>query len=266
MLSACLLVVLAGWLLGRLHSNPQVATPSSQAAPDSIPVAKAARPMPSREAANEVLVQRPQPKLETGEVAGGLALTNANSPSNSQDLDENREWARNFPAEALAWVKNAPDGKQRVAVAEITCPQLAQTNPAAAVALAENCLGSGTNNIAQYLLDNMAQQWAAQDMQAANAWATSKPPGEQRDRLLQRIAVAESKANPDEAARLISEQISPGPTQNEAAMSVLYQWAQQDAAAAQAWAESFPAGDFRDRAIKEVKNVSAVSAGNPPTN
>jgi hypothetical protein len=266
MLLASLLVVLAGWLMGRLHSNPQVATPSSQAAPDSIPVAKAAHPMPPRESSNKVLVPRPQPKLETGEVAGRLAPTNSGSPVNSQDVDENREWARNFPAEALAWVKNAPDGKQRVAVSEIVCPQLAQTNPAAAVALAENCLGSGTNNAAQYLLDNMAQQWAAQDMQAANAWATSKPPGEQRDRLLQRIAVAESKADPYQAAQLIVNQISPGPTQNEAAMSVIYQWAQKDAAAAQAWAESFPAGDFRDRAIKEVRNVSAVAAGNSPVN
>ena len=263
MLSACLLVVLAGWLLESRHSNPQVA-PTSQTV--SIPVAEAAHPMPSREASNEVRFQPPQPKPEVRQVAGDLALTNANSPSNSQDLDQNREWARNFPADALAWVKNAPDGNQRVAIAEIVCPQLAQTNPAAAVTLAENCLGSGTNNVAQYLLDNMAQQWAAQDMQAANAWATSKQPGEQRDRLLQRIAVAESKADPFQAAQLIVNQISPGPTQNEAAMSVIYQWAQKDAAAAQTWAESFPAGDFRDRAIKEVKNVSAVAAGNSPVN
>jgi hypothetical protein len=267
MLSACLLFVLAGWLMGRLHSNPQVATPSSQAAPYSIPVAKAvAHPMPPRESSNKVLVPRPQPKQEIGEVAGGLALTNANSPVNSQDLDENRDWARNFPADALAWVKNAPEGKQRIAISEIVCSELAQTNPAAAVALAEKCLGSGTNNVAQYLLDNMAQLWAAQDMQSASAWALAKPAGEQRDRLLQRIAVAESSANPDEAARLISEKMSPGQFQNEAAISVLYQWAQKDAAAAQAWAESFPAGDFRDRAIKEVKNVSAVAAGNSPVN
>jgi hypothetical protein len=200
----------------------------------------------------------------------GLSLANSESPVNSQNLDENRKWARSYPADAAAWLASAPDTEQRVAVAEIACSELAQTNVVAAVKLAENCLGEGTNDSAQYLLDNMAQQWASQDMQAASAWALAKPAGEQRDRLLQRIAMAESADNPAEAGRLISEQMSPGPTQNEAAISVIYQWAQKDAAAAMAWAESFPAGDLRDRAIKEVKNVStyaaAAAAGNPPQN
>jgi thioredoxin-like negative regulator of GroEL len=135
-----------------------------------------------------------------------------------------------------------------------------------AVKLAENCLGEGTNDTAQFLLDNMAQQWASQDMQAASAWALAKPAGGQRDRLLQHIALAESKTDPNQAAQLVAQQISPGQFQNEAAVSVVYQWAQQDAKAALTWAESFPAGDLRDRAIKEVKNVSAISAGNLPMN
>ena len=222
--------------------------------------------MPARESLSVVRAEPPQPKPEIREIAGDLTLTNSESPINSQDLDQNREWARNFPAEALAWLKNAPDGKQRLTIAEIVCSQVAQTNALAAVKLAENCLGSSTNNPAQFLLDNMAQQWASQDMQAASSWALAKPAGEQRDRSLQRIAIAESAANPADAARLISEQMSPGPTQNAAAISVVYQWAQTDAAAAQAWAESFPSGDLRDRAIKEVKNVIAYAAGNPPAN
>jgi hypothetical protein len=81
--------------------------------------------------------------------------------------------------------------------------------------------------------------------------------------LLQRIAFVEAKSNPAEAGRLISEQMSPGQIQSEAAISVLYQWTRQDAAAAMAWAESFPPGDLRERAINEVKNVSAVSSGTP---
>jgi thioredoxin-like negative regulator of GroEL len=193
-----------------------------------------------------------------------LALTNSGSPINSRDLDENREWARNYPAEAAAWLTNAPDGKQRLAIAEIVCSELAQTNPAAAVTLAESCVGGGTNAVAQSLLDNLAQQWAAQDMQAASAWALAKPAGEQRDGLLQRIAIVESQANPADAARLIVQQMQSGTVRNEAAISVLYQWAHQDAAAAMAWAESFPPGNLRERAINEVKNVSAVSSGTQP--
>lgn len=261
LLSACFMGVLAGWLLGHRSSNLQVANPPSQTAADSIPVAEAIVPStPPRELSREFRDEPPQPRREIGQATGDLTLTNSGSPINSQDLDQNREWARNFPAGALAWLENAPEGKQRVAIAEIVCSELAQTNPVAAVTLAENCLGRSTNSVAQYLLDNMTQQWASQDIQAASSWALAKPAGEQRDRLLQRIAFAESKTDPYQAAQLVVNQISPGQTQNEAAMSVLYQWAQQDEAAAQAWAESFPAGDLRDRAIKEVKNVSAVSA------
>jgi hypothetical protein len=141
------------------------------------------------------------------------------------------------------------------------CPELAQTNAAAAVALAENSLGGGSNNVAQNLLDNMAQQWAAQDMQAASDWALAKPPGEQRDHLFGRIAFVQSQTNPEEAARLVTDQMSPGPTQIEAAISVMHQWALRDANAAMAWAEAFPPGDLRERAINEVKNVSAYSSG-----
>ena len=275
-LSVCLLGGLAVWLLAHRSSNPQVATLPSQTAagsttPDSVPVAEAVVPStPPRESLSAVRGKPPQPKPEIRQAVGDLSLTNSDSPINSQDLDKNREWARNFPAEALNWLENTPDSTQRVAVAEIVCPQLAQTNAAAAVKLAENCLGEGTNDSAQFLLDNMTQQWASQDMQAASAWALAKPAGEQRDRLVQRIAIAESSANLADAAQLIVQQMQPGATQDEAAISVLYQWAQKDAPAAMAWAESFPAGDLRDRAIKEVKNVSAyaaeAAAGNPPTN
>ena len=270
-LSVCLLGVLAGWLLVHRSSNPQAATSPSQTAPDSIPIAKAVVPStPPRESSREVGAKPLQPKPEIRQAIADLALTSSNSPINSQDLDQNREWARNFPGEALAWLTNAPDGQQRLTIAEIAYSQVAQTNVVAAVKLAENYLSSSTNEVAQFLLDNLTQQWADQDLSAASAWALAKPAGEQRDRLLQRIAMAESAANPAEAGRLISEQMSPGQFQNEAAISVIYQWAQKDAAAAMAWAESFPAGDLRDRAIKEVKNVStyaaAAAAGNPPQN
>lgn len=124
----------------------------------------------------------------------------------------------------------------------------------------------GDDRAQQFLVDNMAQQWAEQNLTAASAWALAKPAGAQRDRLIQRIAMVQAKTNPASAARLISEQMSPGNFQDETAISVLHQWTIHDALAALAWAEAFPAGDLRDRAIAEVENVSAVSAGNPPMN
>ncbi len=192
-----------------------------------------------------------------------MALTCSNSPVNSQDLDQNRDWARDFPDEALTWLQNAPDGPQRETIAEMVCLQLAQTNPVEAVALAERCL-SATNNMLQNVLDNVAQQWAEQDTQAARAWAMAQPPGEQRDRLFGRIVFVQAQTNPEEAAWFVAEQMLPGADQNEAAISVIHQWAQQDAAAAMAWAESLPE-DLHERAINEVNNVSAHSLENPPS-
>jgi hypothetical protein len=260
-LLACLLGGVGGWLLVHRLSNPQVATPPSPTAPDPIPVAEAvAHSTPPRESAREVRAEPVPASRKIQPAAGASALTETNSPVNSQDLDQNREWARTFPAEALAWLKNAPEGEQRLTVAEIVCAELAQTNPVAAVTLAADCLGSGTNSAAQFLLHNMAQQWADHDLPAASAWALAQPEGEQRDNLLQRIAMVQSKTDPAGAATMLVQQMQPGATQTEAAISVLYQWAQTDAAAALAWAEAFPAGELRDRAVQEVKNVSAVSA------
>jgi len=190
--------------------------------------------------------------------AEAVALADPESPANSEELDKNRDWARRFPAEALAWLRMAPEGAQRDTVAEIVCPQLALTDPSQAVEVAEHCGASGTN-LMENVLDNLAQLWAERDEQAAFAWAVAKPPGNDRDRLFERIVFVESKTDPANAARMVVEQISPGETQEEAAMSVVYQWARQDADSALAWAQHFPAGGLRDRAIQEVENVKAFS-------
>jgi len=138
---------------------------------------------------------------------------------------------------------------------ETVCPQVAETNAAVAVALAERG-GSSCSN----LLDNMVLQWAEQDGAAASTWAMSRPAGEERDRLFGRIVFAESKTKPEEAARLIVEQMSPGAAQMEAAISVMHQWALRDAPAALAWAQQFPEGELRNRAVGEVQNIMSMNA------
>jgi hypothetical protein len=172
-----------------------------------------------------------------------------------EDSDEIRAWARNHPQRAREWLVHAAEGAKRDAVAEAVCLQLAETNPAAAVTLADG-YGAGCSNV----LENVVMQWADQDIQAASKWAATKQPGAQRDSLLSRIAFVESKTYPENAAALVAELIPPGPIQNEAAISVLYQWAQQDPNAAMKWAQTFSAGTLRDRAVIEVQNVMASNS------
>jgi len=176
--------------------------------------------------------------------------------------DEIRDWVTQNRDASLAWVSNAAAGPMRDDVSELVCIQLGQTNPPQALALAERLGGSHEMSV----MENVTQLWAEQDQQAAYSWAVSRPPGQQRDLLLGRIAFVESKSSPEEAAKLVALEISAGAAQNEAAMSVLNQWAAKDANAALSWAQSFPEGNLRDRAINEVKGVANTLAGSPMTN
>ena len=195
--------------------------------------------------APEPLLPTPQPTLSQSAVATTVA-----PPEPPEDPDAAREWARKNPHDALVWMLNAPAGEKRDTVVEMACAQVAESDPARAVSLAEGYSGGSSN-----LLENLVHQWADQNEPAARAYAMSKPIGEERDRLLGRVAFTRSKENPIEAAKLVAEWISPGEVQNEAAISVLHQWAFRDSNAALAWAASFPEGTVRDRALNEMANI-----------
>jgi hypothetical protein len=167
-----------------------------------------------------------------------------------EDPEKIREWARQNQEEALTWLPSAPAGETRDIVAEIVCARLAESDPSRAVSLAETYSGGCSN-----LLENLVHQWAERDEPVARAYAIQKPPGEERDRLLSRVALARSKENPLDAAKLVAEWISPGEVQNEAAISVLHQWALRDPKAALAWAQSFREESLRDRASTEMSNI-----------
>lgn len=197
--------------------------------------------------------------VETSSDRSALAVADADADSSSpdalEDPDQIRAWARSHPQRARDWLANAPEGTKRDTVAEMVCLQIAETNPAAAVTLADG-FGAGCSNV----LENLMMQWADQDIQAASKWAAGKEPGTQRDSLLSRIAFVESKTYPENAAKLVAELIPPGQIQDEAAMSVINQWAQKDPKAAMKWAQTFLAGALHDRAVNEVQNIMASNS------
>jgi hypothetical protein len=135
---------------------------------------------------------------------------------------------------------------------ERRCLAIAEDDPRQAV---EFAIDSGLCDTNTGLLENLTAQWAARDFDAAHGWAQQQEAGELRDALLARIAFAGSQSNPLAAAQIVVTEMAPGPRQNEAAISVLHQWAQIDLEAAAAWAANFPAGDFRKRAMAEIEGV-----------
>jgi len=167
-------------------------------------------------------------------------------------LRELRELAAKDPEGALAAAMKLPEGDERNQALTAVCFGLAQTDPADAVKMAKSL-----NLDAQpgAIMENLVQQWAVTDLSSAQAWANSQPAGEQRDGLTTRIAYIMSQNDPADAAKLVTDQIPPGPAQDEAVMTVLNQWANQDLNAATAWVKAFPAGPLQERAIKELEGI-----------
>jgi hypothetical protein len=168
-------------------------------------------------------------------------------------LEVLKRWARLDPKAALDWAMHETDDVVRRALLVEVSFQMAQRDPARAVALAERFdLGQGSGAV----LENLAQQWADRDFPAAHTWVLGQPAGDLRDELVGRVAFVWSHREPAEAARLVVEQIPPGPVQTEAAMSVLHQWAQLDFAAATGWVEQFPKNSLRERAQYELAGIA----------
>jgi hypothetical protein len=239
-------------LLGRSPSQPDM-TGANDSDSDTNIITSITKPaIASSRPRIQDRTSAPIPLIKTNPESA-IAKPGLTSPDAFEDPDEIREWARQNPDAALAWLLTAPAGPKRDTVAEMVCAQLAQSDPARAVAFAESFAPPSST-----LLENMVHQWADQDSAAAHAYALDKPAGEPRDRLLSRVAFVLSKENPADAAKLVAEHISPGPLQDEAAISVLYQWALRDTNAAASWAQLFPDGALRDRAITELQKIATV--------
>lgn len=215
--------------------------------PDPMEIASDEAPETIQQTDLELVTQAPEPLLPRPTLSHSPVATAIVPAEPPEDPDAAREWARKNPHDALVWMLNAPAGEKRDTVVEMACAQVAESDPARAVSLAEGYSGGCSN-----LLENLVHQWAHQNEPAAYAYAIRQPEGDERDRLLSRVALARSRENPVEAAKLVAEQIGPGEVQNEAAISVLHQWALRDPNAALAWAQLFPE-ESRDRALNEVE-------------
>jgi hypothetical protein len=166
-----------------------------------------------------------------------------------------QNWSGQNPQAALAWMAQLPNETERHMFVTNTCLGLARENPSAAVRLAVTSHADEAG-----LLENLTQQWADKDTRPALTWAEEQNPGDERDQLIQRIALVESKANPHEAANLVLQQIPPGPVQIEAVITVVHQWGERDRNAAAAWVNQFPEGAVRERALAELDGIARYGA------
>jgi hypothetical protein len=211
------------------------------------------------------------PVVQTTQVA--TPATNSDAPrevvetpvtddSAPDTLDKFREWAARDSGAALSWAAEQSDSEKRNEWLEAACDQIAQTDPARAVVLADNFgLTNGT-------LMNLEQQWAQKDLPAAREWALAKPASNQKGELLERVAYVWAFTEPEKAARFAVEKMQPGQIQVETVISVLHQWVLRDANGAAAWVQLFLEGDIRTRAMNELDGMkqyqSALSSASFP--
>ena len=163
-----------------------------------------------------------------------------------------KSWALHDAPAVLAWASRLPDPSERAFTLSQACMQMSDRDPRGAI---QETIKYQLHEANNGLLENLTAQWATEDLSAAFEWVSHQPAGELRDKLMLHVALVCSKIAPAEAARLVLDQIPAGANQNEAVISVVFQWALQDKDGAKAWAQLFPEG-LRQRAMNEIMSIA----------
>jgi hypothetical protein len=170
-------------------------------------------------------------------------------------------WTQMNVDDAEKWATQLSSPTERNMVLGYVCFAEADIDPARAVKVLDN--GALNSVRREIIVENLAQQWANQDLRPLYDQIDKLPAGDERDGLFKRVALAQSQSDAPQAARMIAEKIAIGPIQTDAAMYVLRHWAKQDMAAAVEWANHFPAGDLHDKAMI-VLSKNLYGAYQPP--
>lgn len=135
-----------------------------------------------------------------------------------------RLWAEHDLSGAITWLTSLLDVSDRALAAGAAITQVAQTDRAGALDLAQ-ALKVGLDDGS---LEHMAQVWTEEEPLAAVSWVTTQPAGLMRDRLVARIAWVRAQQEPAEAANLLLQHLPPGDTRDSALLAVVRQWARRD--------------------------------------
>ena len=112
------------------------------------------------------------------------------------------------------------------------------------------------------LIDRAVSTWSETASADTLQWAEQIPESNLRERVIGTIATTFATQAPDAAARLVLEQMSAGPEQQNTVLAIIQRWAPIDKAAAQAWVDKFPPGDLFDRASSALRRNETVVSSN----
>ena len=132
------------------------------------------------------------------------------------------------------------------------CETTARTNPLAAIDAAAGLAPSPSRDQA---LAHAVSEWADTQPEQAAEWAAQVPDPALRNELLAAVAVASAEEHPEFAGELAVTNLTAGPVQNNALVSVVQRWAQSAPEAAADWVSEFPEGPVRSAAAENLFEI-----------
>jgi hypothetical protein len=176
-------------------------------------------------------------------------------------------WARRSPMAAVEWATNLPPSPLRTHALLSLSADWASADPHSAANFLVNSsaadfpTGSDTAlMVRSQMLFIVGSRWATENSSGALKSVNQLPNGPDRDLLISGITSTLAESSPVDAATLVSS-MTPGREQNNAALTVLLEWACSDPQAAANWLRLFPSGEFRD---KSILNLSAILTEQEP--
>ena len=162
------------------------------------------------------------------------------------------------PAQAAAMAQENTDGNRRSQLYSRIGAKLAETDPAAAVAL-----GNGLEGwVRERFLGDLAGEWSERSPDDARRWIASVSDAATRDALLAGLLETESRRNPAAAAAsLASIPMSDESARARAASRIASEWASEDTLAAMQWAGTLTDQTQRSAAEQGIRSAAPVGIG-----
>jgi hypothetical protein len=167
-------------------------------------------------------------------------------------------WANDDLSSAISWTREKLSGEEKEILLRAIGNEAARFSPLEALHLMKEMQPGEERD---RLLTHAASQWAVNDAGQLMSWVNQFQAGPEKDRLVAGIIPALADSNPRMAADLAVQQLPRGRIQNDAVVSIVQRWAQQEPENASAWVERFPQGVLQtDAAISLIQQWNQTDA------
>lgn len=208
----------------------------------------------------ELLIRR---WAEIDPVAAASWVSGLQDPSIAASLAQQiaTVWANKDLAASVDWAGALPNGAIRQAAVLGLGYEAARNNSFEAFDLVAALPPSSERDS---LLVHIARQWAVSDPSEAAIWANRVPNTTLRERLISAVAITSAMEDPSGAASLIATNLTPGRTQDQAAVAIVQRWAQTNAEGAASWINLFPNPATRSAAQEALAQVQPTVPQSQP--